>query len=338
MKLYKAIHFIFFILISATSFGQSGIIMIVPNGVDSLYILKYPLKNDLRLFYGGQGANMAIGSKHDDPTHLNGNVYTNTNDYLGIGITYKWIDGDVSFSLPGTTYLNEERSSLSQFRLAGSFTTRKINMRGYLSDSKGVVLSGSEDEFQSTPSLHEQRIGLQITYLFNSSKYSYRASMYQSEFQRQTAGSALLRLEPFYRNLGGSTGSMIPDAFDSPEKYGDQVGLEYVKAPGVLVMPGYGVNFVLPNPKYFISPMLFAGVGVAQNSYQSANGKNSYTNVEYAAYFNLNAGYNSASYYAKIQFTFSGGYAALDPSYLTSVTLAATATVGIRFRDVEKFL
>ena len=51
-----------------------------------------------------------------------------------------------------------------------------------------------------------------------NARYSYRAAMYQSEFQMKTAGSFLLRVEPFYRNLGGQSGSMIPAAYDLTER------------------------------------------------------------------------------------------------------------------------
>jgi Domain of unknown function (DUF4421) len=333
------VDLVFILILINTLFGYSQPDLVSLTDADSNYVRKHTLPNDLRLFYGMQGNNISLGSTNDGSTSVNGNIYTNTNDYIGIGITYKWLDGDLSFSLPGTTYLNEERSNLTQFRLSGSYTQRKIIFRGYFSDSKGVVVSGEDDEFQTTPSLHERKLGLQVTYVFNSSRYSYRASLYQSEIQMKTAGSFLFRLEPFYRNLGGQSGSMIPVAFDTPERFGDQVGLEYIKAPGILFMPGYGINFVIPDSRLFISPMVFAGVGAAFNSYQSQNGKNSYTNVEYAANFNLNAGYNGSRYYSKIQFSWAAGYAPLNPSYFTTTNLTLTLLVGIRFRNnIEKFI
>ena len=83
-------------------------------------------------------------------------------------------------------------------------------------------------------------------------------------------------------------------------------------------MPGYGINITIPNTNFFISPMIFAGLGAAFNSYYSKNGKDSYTNMEYAANFNLNAGYNVSRYYSKIQFNWAAGYSPLDPSYFTS--------------------
>ncbi len=336
MKIRSALILFLFVSNIFSGFAQSNL-LILPDA-DSAYVRKHTLANDLRMFYGGQGNNVSLGTKRKGDTQFNGNVYANTNDYVGLGITYKWLDGDLSFSLPGTTYLSEERSNLTQFKLSMSYTQRKMVFRGYYSESKGMVMSGADDEFQSIPSLHEVRMGLQMTYLFNNARYSYRAAMYQSEFQLKTAGSFLLRIEPFYRNLGGQRGSMIPAAYDLPELYGDQAGLEYIRAPGILFMPGYGINIVIPNTHYFISPMVFAGVGAAFNSYESKNGRGNYTNVEYAANFNLNAGYNGSRYYSKIQFNWAAGYSPLDPSYLTSNNLMISLWVGMRFKDVEKFI
>jgi len=329
---------ILILILTNKNFGYSQPDLVSLADADSNYVRKHALPNDLRLFYGMQGNNISLGSTREGSTSVNGNIYTNTNDYTGIGLTYKWLDGDLSFSLPGTTYLNEERSNLTQFKLSMSYTTRKIVFRGYFMDNKGVVISGADNEFQSTPTLHEVRMGVQATYLFNASRYSYRAAMYQSEFQMKTAGSFLIRIEPFYRNLGAQGSSMIPAAFDVVTRFGEQTGLEYIKAPGILFMPGYGINFAIPDSRFFVSPVILAGAGAAFNSYQTRNGKSSYTNVEYAANFNLNAGYNGKRYYSKVQFSWTAGYAPLNPSYFTSTSLMLTFLVGMRFHDLEKFI
>src|SRR6478609_2473301 len=75
---------------------------------DSVYIRTYVKANDVRMFYGGQGSGLVLGSLRDGSPGLAKDIYRNTNDFIGLGITYKWLDGDVYFSLPGTTYLNEE--------------------------------------------------------------------------------------------------------------------------------------------------------------------------------------------------------------------------------------
>lgn len=302
---------------------------------DSNFVRKFVLKNDLRVFYGMQGNNLSLGSVRDDGTKINGDLYKNTNDYIGAGITYGWLDGDISFSLPGTTYLKEERSNLTQFKLAFSYTRRKIVYRWFYTDSRGVIISGSENEFESTPSLHDVRLGMQITYLFNSEKYSYRAAMYQSEYQKKTAGSFLIRVDPFYRRLGSNNGSMIPAAFDVASRFGEQAGLEYIEAPGLLILPGYGINIAIRDTRFFVSPIVFAGLGIARNKYAATTGTGSFTSLEYAANAVLNAGYNGNKMYSKIQFNWSLGYTSLDPTYLTNSNLTFVLTGGMRFRNLK---
>jgi len=303
---------------------------------DSMYIRKFSLKNDVRLFYGGQGNNVSLGSRRDDEIRINGDLYKNTNDYIGAGITYGWLDGDISFSIRGSTYLKEERSNLTQFKLAFSYTRRKVIFRPYYSESKGVMITDSNNEFESTPSLHEVRFGMQITYLFNPLHYSYRASMYQSEYQMKTAGSFLLRFDPFYRSLGTKDGSMIPADHDLSTRFGEQTGLQYIRSPGLLVLPGYGINIAIPDSRFFISPIVFAGLGLAQNTYETISDKGSFTSVEYAANVVVNAGYNGNTWYSKIQFNWSSGYTTLDPTYLTNSNLTCVLTFGLRFQNFTR--
>src|SRR5688572_13112668 len=302
---------------------------------DSTYIRTFIKSNDVRVFYGGQGNRLVLGSLRDGSPDLTKSTFNNTNDFIGFGITYKWLDGDASFSLPGTTYLNEERSSLDQFKLSGSYTRRQVAYRAYLSDSKGMVVSGNEDEYQSVPSLHEFRIGLQATLIFNDQKYSYRAALYQNEKQMTTAGSFLLRVEPFFRDLGGTGQTIVPEPYDDEPRFGEQVGLKYLRAPGFILMPGYGVNFVFRNSALFVSPILLAGAGVAFNNYKSDKGNATHVNMEYNAYFLLNAGYNGSLFYSRIQFTYAAGYSPIQPAYLTSTNLMVSLLAGYRLKDIK---
>lgn len=318
-----------------TSYGQDVSELLLLDDADSAYVREFILKNEIRLFYGVQGNNLSLGSTRDDGTRINGDLYKNTNDYIGVGITYGWLDGDMSFSLRGTTYLKEERSNLTQFKLAFNYTRRKVVYRWYYIESKGVMVTGSNNEFESTPSLHEVRLGMQITYLFNSEKYSYRAAMYQSEYQMKTAGSFMIRIDPFYRRLGSKDGSMIPVAFDVASRFGEQAGLEYIESPGLLVLPGYGINIAVQGTRYFISPIVFAGFGLARNKYAATTGTGSFTSLEYAANAVLNAGYNGNKVYSKVQINWSLGYTSLDPTYLTNSNLTCVLTAGMRFRNLK---
>ncbi len=304
---------------------------------DSMYVRAFVKTNDARIFYGGQGNQMVLGSFRDGSPDLSANLYHNTSDFLGLGLTYKWIDGDLYFSLPGTTYLKEERSNLDQFRLSASHTRRRMAYRGYLSDSKGVIVSGNNDEYQSEPAIHDFQMGIQATYIANERKYSYRAALFQSERQLKTSGSLLARLEVFYRSLGGSGQPIVPESYNTNARFGSQAGLSYVRAPGFIIMPGYGVNFVFGKSKMFISPVLLAGVGAAFNSYKSDTGHGTHMNLEYNGNFLMNAGYNGGLIYSRLQFVYSIAYSPIQPAYLTSKNLMLSLLFGFRFNNISEW-
>jgi hypothetical protein len=192
-------------------------------------------------------------------------------------------------------------------------------------------------EFTSQPDTQLQKIGAQITYIFNRMKYSYRASNFQNELQKKTAGSFLLRFEPSYRYLQAPTG-LVPESRDLATTYGDQAGLQSSKAPGLLTMPGYGINIAMANGKFFISPIVLVGPGVAYNTYIAEKGKLTAWNFEWSAFMVLNMGYNSPRTYANIRVAYEAYYISLKPSYITTTDLKISLTVGYRFNNLEKLI
>jgi hypothetical protein len=304
-----------------------------PDDADSTYIMRYTREDDIRVIYGGQGSNISYGSTNEGDPLFDDALYHNVNDVAGFGLTYKFIDFDLTFSLPKVRIMDEERQNLSQFRLAYSHTMRKLAIRGYISESKGVIVQQSRDGAESDPDVHLVKVGAQVTFYFNYGKYSYRAANFQNELQRKTAGSLLLRAEPFYRSLGMQD-ALIPD----DRLYGAQAGLEYVRTGGLMLMPGYGYNLAIRGGTFFISPIIFLGPGVTVNGYKTVDDKHTFMNVEWAGSFALNVGYNGAKAYASLRTIYDVGYFNLDPSYFTSSDLKVTLTVGWRFNHFESFI
>lgn len=318
--------------------GQSNTITTIPaKGADSLYVVRNVLTNDVRLFYGAQGNSLVYGSERDGSPVWQGSLYRNTNDFIGVGMTYKFIDFDLTFSLASTTYLKESRSNLSQFKFSASYTRRKFAIRAFVVNSEGFVVQGADSSYNSKPTVHDYRIGAQFTWIFNASTYSYAAPLYQNEIQRRSSGSFLLRFEPFYRRLG-ATESIAPPAYDLQSRFGKQEGLQYLYAPGILVLPGYAYTWSWEGGKYFVSPVICAGPGIAFNSYEGSQGKIDYVSAEYAASLLVSAGTNRNKWYGRIQINGTAGYIPLDPSYFTNMQLVVTLVAGFRFRDIEKFL
>lgn len=304
-----------------------------PNDADSAFIRRYTREYDIRLIYGGQGSNISYGTAKDGSALFSDALYNNTNDLAGFGLTYKFIDFDLTFSLRKVNIMEEERQNLSQFRFAYSYTMRKLAIRVYLSDAKGVIVEESKAVSQSDPDVHLFKIGAQVTYYFNYNRYSYRSANFQNELQRKSAGSMLVRTEPFYRSLGMQD-AIIPE----DRLYGTQAGLEYVRTGGLMLMPGYGYNLAVREGRFFVSPILFLGPGFTINGYKATDGKHSFLNVEWAGSFALNVGYNGAKAYATLRGSYDVAYFKLDPSYFTSSDVKVTLTVGWRFSHFENFI
>ncbi len=331
--------FIFLSLVESSAQTNTNHVDVTPShGVnDSIFVQGHTLRNDIRIFYGIQANSLIYGSVKDGNPKLTGDLYKNFNDFIGIGITYKWIDGNLYFSLPGTTYLNQERSNLKQYGLAISSTGNTLAFRLYFQDTKGVIAETPEIGYESTPSLHEFKIGTQLTYIFNSQQYSYRAALFQSEKQKKTAGSFMIRLEPFYRELGAKDG-IASATYDTEERFEDQKGLTYLNAPGLMILPGYGATFSWKQGNYFLSPMVFGGPGVAFNTFTGEKGRFHKANVEWAGSVLVTGGYNGNRMYWRVQSSFTIAYTKINPAYLFAKNLEVEILFGYRFSDLENWL
>jgi hypothetical protein len=305
------------------------------DGTDSLFVRGFSRKNDFRFNYTSQRYLLNYGSKHKNSS--GSGKYSNVSDLVGIGFTYKFIDLDISFSLPQSQVLQTGLQNLKLFRLAGSFSSRNWTVRGYWLEGTGMVVSDASGEFVSGPSVYMLNLGVQYTRYFNSKKFSFRAASFQNEVQLKTAGSFLLRVEPFFRRLGMGT-QLVPTSLDLPASYGEQAGLKYVYAPGLVLQPGYGFNWTSANTRWFISPMIFAGGGVALNVYNGNSGEKTKMSVEWKGSAVLNLGYNGPRMYVSLRSSYELDYFSLNPSFFHTADLRLGVTVGYRFTAMEKFI
>ena len=318
---------------SMTSNGQSMVRSI--EGIDSGYVMAFARKNDIRMHFTSQRYLLQYGSTKEGNTESG--LFSNVTELLGGGLTYKFIDLDLAFSLPNSRVISTGVQNLSQFRLSGTYSARRWTVRGYWLQSTGLVAADASGQFISGPSVDVLNIGLPFTWYFNFRKYSFRAPAFKNELQRRSAGSLLLRLEPFFRRLGVGT-PLVPPGEDSPSKYGEQAGLKYVHAPGFVLQPGYGYTWVGNDGRWFIAPMAFTGLGLAINDYKGNGGGKTKLNVEWKGSATLSAGYNGPRWYASLRSSYEVNYFLLDPSYFLTTDLKLVFTVGYRFNAFEKFL
>ena len=67
-------------------------------GTDSLYVGGFRRNNDVRFHYTSQRYVLEYGSKRQSAS--GSGLFSNVSEFLGGGFTYKFLDLDLSFSLP----------------------------------------------------------------------------------------------------------------------------------------------------------------------------------------------------------------------------------------------
>ena len=308
-----------------------------PGDADPGYITKFKRKNVARVFYGAGDFGLIWGSTNlqNGTTHLK--FTSNGSDFIGVGLGYKFIDFDLSFSLPNTSVIATEREQVTQFQFAMSFTSRMYTTRAYIMSYRGMIAVSDNNSFQSAPDIHYARYGAQFTYFLNGEKYSFRAASFQYELQKKTAGSFFLRAEPFYRTVTPGD-KFVPDSLDKVAVYGLQTKIDYIRAPGIYCLPGYGINFVRGGGRWYFAPMIFAGPGLAFNSYKGSGGAYNATRVEWSGLASVNTGFSNARLYADLYAYVDANYSPLNPSYLLAGRYKIVFSFGWRFVNLEHFL
>ncbi len=210
-----------------------------------------------------------------------------------------------------------------------------MTIGGYWIDSQGLVITDAAESYESSPDVRLVRVGLRFTFNFNPTRYSFKGANFQNELQQKSSGSFLLRFEPYYRKNGIGT-ILTPSALDNTATYGDQAGLPYVSSPGLTVLPGYGYTLAIKNGKFFVSPIILVGGGVAVSAYKGNVEEHVIVNTEWAAIAEINTGYNGNRIYVSLRSYYETRRFNLNPSYFTSSNIKVGITARYRFVYLEK--
>jgi hypothetical protein len=112
---------------SLSANGQSMLRSI--KDTDSAYVMAFSRKNDVRVHFTSQRYTLQYGSTREGSTEPG--LFSNVTELLGGGLTYKFIDIDLAFSLPNSHVISTGVQNLSQFRLSGTYSARRWTVRGY---------------------------------------------------------------------------------------------------------------------------------------------------------------------------------------------------------------
>ena len=236
---------------------------------------------------------------------------TNDNLLLGIGYTYSFLTLNLAVKMP---FINKDDDLYGESKyidLQSHIIFRSYIVDFYLQWNRGYYIANPEDVFPdysgglNKPIRGDMRtnvVGLNLQYLFNSDRYSYKASFLQNEFQRKSAGSPIAGIEAYWM-LGMSdsvtVGGNIPPSGFLRDRPFNQADIFNAGING-----GYAYTFVWRGSLYF-SLSTVVGLSGGGNWIHHTSTSETYNTGLTMGLNNttrISLGYNNASYYVGLSF------------------------------------
>lgn len=220
---------------------------------------------------------------------------------MGISGSYKALS--LSFG-KGFGFLNpnkEEKGKTRSFDFGSHIYTRDWVTDIYAQFYKGYYLSlggpaGTADKnYYKRPDIKVNLLGASLYRLLNGERLSYRAGFLQNEWQKKSAGSALLGAEIYYGTMKGDS-ALVPSHISS---YYPQQGIQRVRLLELGPGAGYAYTAVWEE-NLFLTGSLTINADISMVKEVTATGAANRTSVSPNATLRAVAGYNSDEWAATI--------------------------------------
>ncbi|MCF8347664.1 MAG: DUF4421 domain-containing protein [Bacteroidales bacterium] len=186
-----------------------------PLDYDTNYYHSYTDKVTTRLYSSVKYANFSI-----QDTRLKKVLRYDINNrvMLGLGANYSIFGLNIAFNLPFNKRDFDRFGETEYIDLQSHLYLRKYVIDLFLQRYKGMYLANSADMISGwdtpdsnylRPDLRLVDAGLNVQYILNSKKFSYRAAYVQNEWQKRSAGSFIFGASAFYAMVKGDS-SVVP--------------------------------------------------------------------------------------------------------------------------------
>ena len=292
------------LLSSATINGQDFLQNIINSNYDSTYYEKLDDLLTTKVFTSSRLSEFKV----------NDNILNKSLDYdskattsLGVGIGYKWIGLSLAFNINNSSDINT--GDTKWFNLQTQFYLRKftidlystINKGYYLENSSRMIDGISQNDNYNRGDITNSTYGVNGYYVFNSARYSNRATFSQNDWQKKTAGTFLAGGSLLYNKISADS-SIVPTNVTYPTFLNST---HYSKSGywGASGNIGYALTYVI-NKNWFFDANLLLGVTVGSSTiYPDNSDKISDIKTGLSLSNRFGIGYNSKLFYAAINYT-----------------------------------
>src|SRR5436190_1960904 len=171
--------------------------------------------------------------------------------------------------------------------------------KGFYLDPKGYA-SNNPNTYYYRPDIKQTLFGLSAYRVPNKEKFSYRAAILQTEWQKRSAGSVLFGGQVYYGDVKGDS-AIVPKRIQNSFA---QAGLTEISF--VNIGPGIGYAYTLVMAKhFFITGSLIGNLGINFNT-EKGSSKNTKVSISPAEVFKTAIGYNSRTWSVAANWTGNG--------------------------------
>ncbi|XZF13411.1 DUF4421 domain-containing protein [Chitinophagaceae bacterium MMS25-I14] len=231
----------------------------------------------------------------------------NNNINVGVGFNYRFLGINLGFNLPFINNDNDRYGRTKHLDLQSHLYLRKITVDFYAQYYKGYYLANASDvlndyntqpEYPRRPDMHSLNLGIDMQYIFNDRKFSFRAAFLQNEYQKKSAGSFMLGASVYSFFLRADSSIIPADIYKNA--FFDQYRFSKSNVYSIAVGGGYAYTFVL-GKHFFITGSLMGEAGINYTTMDGTEQKNK-ADLQLNTIVRCAAGYNSERYFAGIHF------------------------------------
>lgn len=260
-------------------------------GNDTTYYIYFPGSITGRFYFSQKYTSFDIKSKGAKDLHYLPNTTLNT----GIGATWHNFSLNVAYGL-GFMNKDDDKGKTKYLDLQTHFFRPKWTMdiygqfyRGYYLSPEGFGARPGENYYYR-PDIKVTLIGFSRYYIFNSTRFSYRAAFLQNEWQKKSAGTFLIGAEAYYGLLNGDS-ALVPKSIEN--KYSEK-GIHRVDYLSIGPGAGYAYSLIIAQHIYLTASLTGnANVSYATQSNYTEHDHN--VSINFVTRFKIAAGYNSRS-------------------------------------------
>lgn len=259
-----------------------------PSLHDTTFYSTFTNQLSTRIYFSRKFTSLAL----DRLNSISGEKFQpNTTTNFGIGTTYQNFTLNLAY---GFGVLNPDvgKGKTRYLDLQAHFFPQKyaIDFFGqfYNGFYQKIIDHNQQERYETRPDLHIRKFGLSFHYIFNHQRFTYRAPVFHSEWQKKSAGSFLLGFEAF-------TGYFRADSALSTRE--DTDNTSYTRFFNVGPSVGYAYTLVIKK-HFYISASLAAAPGYAYSNYIDQPTSSGHHTPNVNGSLRFFAGYNSEKWAA----------------------------------------